>query len=82
MNRAEGPRRQVRYVSATARTRRPWLVGFWFSLIGLAVVLTIADLGRGRDSRLRAFFDELTPSDASRGFVDQFRQNPRGFRPK
>ena len=66
-----------------ARTRTPVGVGLLWMILALATVLTLGELARGRDSRIRSWWGglRLTPADATEQLIRKFRQNPGTLRP-
>ena len=52
-------------------------------ILALVTVLTLGELARGRDSRLRSWWGSLslTPADATEQLMRKFRRNPRTLRP-
>lgn len=65
-----------------ARSRGTGLVGFLVSLLGLLVVLSAADLSRGRDSAIRSWWSELRVSrgEGTGRFIERVRDDPRSLR--
>ena len=53
-------------------------------ILALVTVLTLGELARGRDSRLRSWWDSLrpTPADATEQLIRKFRQNPGTRQPR
>ena len=52
-------------------------------ILALVTVLTLGELARGRDSRLRSWWGSLrmTPADATEQLIGKFRRNPGTLRP-
>ena len=65
-----------------ARSRGTGLVGLIFSILGLIVVLSVADLSRGRDSEIRSWWAGLrvTRGEGAGRLIEQVRDDPRSFR--
>ena len=66
-----------------ARTRTPVGVGLLWMILALVTVLTLGELARGRDSRIRSWGASLrpTPADATEQLIRKFRRNPGTLRP-
>ena len=52
-------------------------------ILALVTLLTLGELARRRDSRLRSWWGSLrlTPADATEQLIRKFRQNPGTLRP-
>jgi hypothetical protein len=64
------------------RGRGAGLVGLLWSVLGLALVLSVADLSRGRDSVLRAWWTGLrvTRHESAGAVFEHLRENAGAMR--
>lgn len=65
-----------------ARSRGTGLVGLVISVLGLLALLSAADLARGRDSAIRAWWADLRVSrgEGTGRFIERVRDDPRSLR--
>ena len=65
------------------RARTPGRVGLLWMIVALVTLLTLGELARGRDSRLRSWWGSLrlTPAESTEQLIRKFRQNPGTLRP-
>jgi hypothetical protein len=66
------------------RARTPGRVGLLWMIIALVTLLTLSELARGRDSRLRSWWGalRLTPAESIEQLIGKFRRNPETLRPR